>query len=108
MGDSPAPLLRAPQVIRPLDSQSEGSESFDPSPYITDLFSCTIRRLKAADIDQEVKERAISCMGQIICNLGNDAECLFALQLPVGFSHSTPPFLPPQATASPLNCLARS
>lgn len=59
------------QVIRPLDSQSEGSDSFDPSPYINDLFTCTIRRLKAADIDQEVKERAISCMGQIICNLGN-------------------------------------
>lgn len=28
-------------------------------------------RLKTADIDQEVKERAISCMGQIICNLGD-------------------------------------
>lgn len=60
-----------PQVIRPLDSQSESSDSFDPSPYIGDLFSCTIKRLKAADIDQEVKERAISCMGQIICNLGD-------------------------------------
>lgn len=59
------------QVIRPLDNQSEGSDSFDPSPYINDLFTCTIKRLKAADIDQEVKERAISCMGQIICNLGN-------------------------------------
>uniref|UniRef100_A0A7N6FJD9 TATA-binding protein interacting (TIP20) domain-containing protein n=1 Tax=Anabas testudineus TaxID=64144 RepID=A0A7N6FJD9_ANATE len=59
------------KVIRPLDSQSEGSDSFDPSPYINDLFTCTIRRLKAADIDQEVKERAISCMGQIICNLGD-------------------------------------
>uniref|UniRef100_UPI003AAB08F0 cullin-associated NEDD8-dissociated protein 1 isoform X2 n=1 Tax=Centroberyx gerrardi TaxID=166262 RepID=UPI003AAB08F0 len=59
------------KVIRPLDSQSEGSESFDPSPYISDLFTCTIKRLKAADIDQEVKERAISCMGQIICNLGD-------------------------------------
>lgn len=58
-------------MIRPLDSQSEGSDSFDPSPYINDLFTCTIKRLKAADIDQEVKERAISCMGQIICNLGN-------------------------------------
>lgn len=57
-------------MIRPLDSQSESSDSFDPSPYISDLFSCTIKRLKAADIDQEVKERAISCMGQIICNLG--------------------------------------
>lgn len=58
-------------MIRPLDSQSESSDSFDPSPYISDLFACTIKRLKAADIDQEVKERAISCMGQIICNLGD-------------------------------------
>lgn len=66
--DSPVCLL---QVIRPLDNQSESSDSFDPSPYINDLFTCTIKRLKAADIDQEVKERAISCMGQIICNLGN-------------------------------------
>ncbi|XP_042371846.1 cullin-associated NEDD8-dissociated protein 1-like, partial [Plectropomus leopardus] len=59
------------KVIRPLDNQSESAESFDPSPYINDLFTCTIKRLKAADIDQEVKERAISCMGQIICNLGD-------------------------------------
>ncbi|TMS02578.1 Cullin-associated NEDD8-dissociated protein 1 [Larimichthys crocea] len=59
------------KVIRPLDNQSEGPDSFDPSPYINDLFTCTIKRLKAADIDQEVKERAISCMGQIICNLGD-------------------------------------
>uniref|UniRef100_A0A8C4HJ34 TATA-binding protein interacting (TIP20) domain-containing protein n=1 Tax=Dicentrarchus labrax TaxID=13489 RepID=A0A8C4HJ34_DICLA len=49
----------------------KASDSFDPSPYINDLFTCTIKRLKAADIDQEVKERAISCMGQIICNLGD-------------------------------------
>uniref|UniRef100_A0AAQ4P781 TATA-binding protein interacting (TIP20) domain-containing protein n=1 Tax=Gasterosteus aculeatus aculeatus TaxID=481459 RepID=A0AAQ4P781_GASAC len=49
----------------------KASDGFDPSPYISDLFTCTIKRLKAADIDQEVKERAISCMGQIICNLGD-------------------------------------
>ncbi|KAK0135024.1 Cullin-associated NEDD8-dissociated protein 1 [Merluccius polli] len=59
------------KVIRPLDSHLGSSESFDPSPYIDDVFNCTIKRLKAADIDQEVKERAISCMGQIICNLGD-------------------------------------
>ncbi|KAK1340941.1 hypothetical protein QTO34_017340 [Cnephaeus nilssonii] len=56
------------KVIRPLDQPS----SFDATPYIKDLFTCTIKRLKAADIDQEVKERAISCMGQIICNLGDN------------------------------------
>uniref|UniRef100_A0A803VTQ0 TATA-binding protein interacting (TIP20) domain-containing protein n=1 Tax=Ficedula albicollis TaxID=59894 RepID=A0A803VTQ0_FICAL len=55
------------KVIRPLDKQY----SFDAKPYVKDLFSGTLKRLKAADIDQEVKERAISCMGQIIYNLGD-------------------------------------
>ncbi|XP_062441137.1 cullin-associated NEDD8-dissociated protein 1-like isoform X3 [Rhea pennata] len=55
------------KVIRPLDK----SCTFDAKPYVKDLFSGTLKRLKAADIDQEVKERAISCMGQIICNLGD-------------------------------------
>ncbi|XP_078075955.1 cullin-associated NEDD8-dissociated protein 1 [Mustelus asterias] len=55
------------KVIRPVDQLY----SFDAAPYINDLFTCTVKRLKAADIDQEVKERAISCMGQIICNLGD-------------------------------------
>jgi hypothetical protein len=36
--------------------------SFDYRPYVRDIYSCTLMRLKAADIDQEVKERAISCM----------------------------------------------
>ena len=36
--------------------------SFDCRPYVGDLYQCTLRRLKAADIDQEVKERAIACM----------------------------------------------
>lgn len=36
--------------------------SFDYHPYVSNIYSCTLTRLKAADIDQEVKERAISCM----------------------------------------------
>ncbi|NWX88014.1 CAND1 protein, partial [Nothoprocta pentlandii] len=55
------------KVIRPLDKPC----TFDAKPYVKDLFPGTLKRLKAADIDQEVKERAISCMGQIICNLGD-------------------------------------
>lgn len=31
----------------------------------------TLKRLKATDIDQEVKERAISCMGHMVCHLGD-------------------------------------
>lgn len=38
-----------------------GSE-FDFRPYLNDLYHSTLKRLKAADIDQEVKERAISTM----------------------------------------------
>ncbi|KAL3888576.1 hypothetical protein ACJMK2_001063 [Sinanodonta woodiana] len=55
------------KVIRPLEIKA----SFDFKPYVKDLYGCTLTRLKAADIDQEVKERAISCMGQIIRNLGD-------------------------------------
>ncbi|KAM8799820.1 cullin-associated NEDD8-dissociated protein 1-like [Eudromia elegans] len=55
------------KVIRPLDKPC----TFDAKPYVKDLFPGTLKRLKAADIDQEVKERAISCMAQIICNLGD-------------------------------------
>ncbi|XP_075014647.1 cullin-associated NEDD8-dissociated protein 1-like isoform X5 [Calonectris borealis] len=55
------------KVIRPLDK----SCTFDAKPYVKDLFPGTLKRLKAADIDQEVKERAISCMGQIIYSLGD-------------------------------------
>ncbi|XP_032997027.1 cullin-associated NEDD8-dissociated protein 1-like [Lacerta agilis] len=55
------------KVIRPLDVPC----TFDAKPYVRDIFSATLKRLKAADIDQEVKERAISCMGQIVCNLGD-------------------------------------
>ena len=41
-----------------LDAESD----FNYTPYVMDLYTCTLMRLKAADIDQEVKERAISCM----------------------------------------------
>jgi len=50
---------------------SDPPSSFDFTPFTMDLYKCTVVRLKAGDIDQEVKERAISCMGQIICNLGD-------------------------------------
>lgn len=35
------------------------------------VFAVTMKRLRATDIDQEVKERAISCMGHIVCYLGD-------------------------------------
>ncbi|XP_012944580.1 cullin-associated NEDD8-dissociated protein 1 [Aplysia californica] len=67
------------RVIRPLDSQS----SFDYKPYVKSLYACTVKRLKAADIDQEVKERAIACMGQIVANLGDSLQMELKECLPI-------------------------
>ncbi len=38
------------------------------------IYQTALRRLKAADIDQEVKERAITCMGQVVASLGDCLE----------------------------------
>lgn len=46
--------------------------SFDYKPFVEPLFSATLEKLQAQDIDQEVKENAINCMGMIIAYLGND------------------------------------
>lgn len=63
------------KVIRPMNAPV----TFDYTPFTRDIYNCTLVRLKASDIDQEVKERAISTMGQIISNLG---DCL-SDELPV-------------------------
>ncbi|KAG8436055.1 hypothetical protein GDO86_007236 [Hymenochirus boettgeri] len=55
------------KVIRPL----EKALASGTSPYTRELFNANLKRLQAADIDQEVKERALSCMGQLICHLGD-------------------------------------
>jgi len=35
---------------------------FDFMPYLASIYQCTLIKLRATDIDQEVKERAITCM----------------------------------------------
>ena len=35
---------------------------FDHHPFAYDIYRSALHRLEAADIDQEVKERAITCM----------------------------------------------
>jgi len=56
------------KVIRPLDQQPS---SFDPRCFVDVLYATTLKRLKAADLDQEVKERAIASMAQIVANAGD-------------------------------------
>jgi len=59
------PLVK---VLRPLDNSPT---TFDFTLYTNKICQqCCFVRLKAQDIDQEVKERAISCMGQIVAHLG--------------------------------------
>lgn len=65
------------KVIRPIDPLEPLNPNF--TSYISNLYDCTLQRLKASDIDQEVKERAISCMAQMLYNVGDNLNA----QLPV-------------------------
>lgn len=60
-------LQQLVKVIRPIDIQL----NFDFAPFVPQLYSCTLQKLRAPEVDQEVKERAIACMGQIISNMGD-------------------------------------
>lgn len=60
-------LQQMVSVIRPLD----GASQFDFVPFTVPVYTATLQRLVAADLDQEVKERAISCMGQVLSVLGD-------------------------------------
>ncbi|KAL7408300.1 hypothetical protein ABVT39_021203 [Epinephelus coioides] len=66
-------LLVAQQLVRVMRPQGQTATAggFDPKPFVREVFSVTLKRLKATDIDQEVKERAISCMGHMVCHLGD-------------------------------------
>ncbi|XP_012274263.1 cullin-associated NEDD8-dissociated protein 1 [Orussus abietinus] len=60
-------LQQLVQVIRPHDKPC----SFDFTSLSGEIYRSTLMRLRSADIDQEVKERAIACMGQILAHLGD-------------------------------------
>lgn len=49
----------------------------------SELYSSTLARLRTADIDQEVKERAIACMGQILAHLGDSLHEELPICLPI-------------------------
>lgn len=60
-------LQQLAKVIRPLDVEL----NFNFTPFVKPLYDCTFQKLRAPEVDQEVKERAIACMGQIIANMGD-------------------------------------
>ncbi|XP_063702337.1 cullin-associated NEDD8-dissociated protein 1 [Culicoides brevitarsis] len=55
------------KVMRPLDLQV----NFDFTPFVSNLYHCTLTKLRSTEVDQEVRERAIACMGQIVANMGD-------------------------------------
>lgn len=60
-------LQQLVQVIRPHGKACY----YNFAPLSADIYHCTLTRLRTADIDQEVKERAIACMGQILAHFGD-------------------------------------
>lgn len=57
----------------------EGIEGPEPCPEalqgcIPAMYECTLVRLRATDMDQEVKERAIAAAGQLLCHFGDYLE----------------------------------
>lgn len=67
------------KVLRPLGIHT----NFDFKPYTSKVYQCCFVRLKASDIDQEVKERAIGCMGQILAHLGDHLKAEMPACLPI-------------------------
>ena len=83
-------------MLRPLDSSPT---TFDFTLYTANIYNCCFVRLKAQDIDQEVmthnsheklstphfqvKERAISCMGQVVAHLGDSLQAELSSCLPI-------------------------
>uniref|UniRef100_A0A2K6U865 Cullin associated and neddylation dissociated 2 (putative) n=1 Tax=Saimiri boliviensis boliviensis TaxID=39432 RepID=A0A2K6U865_SAIBB len=63
-------LLVLQELVRalwPLDRP----RTLDPKPYIGEMSAATLARLRATDLDQEVKERAIFCVGHLVGHLGD-------------------------------------
>ena len=67
------------KVLRPLDVPI----AFDFQPFVVPLFECTLERLKAADIDQEVKEHVISAMAQLLHQMGDSLTAQLPICLPI-------------------------
>ncbi|RMX39058.1 hypothetical protein pdam_00017612, partial [Pocillopora damicornis] len=76
-------LMVTQQLVKVIRPHGVPASEFEFRPYVKDIYQCTLVRLKAADIDQEVKERAISCMGQILCSLGDELSQQLPQCLPI-------------------------
>ncbi|XP_066101626.1 cullin-associated NEDD8-dissociated protein 2 isoform X1 [Saccopteryx bilineata] len=63
-------LLVLQELVRALWPLNK-PQMLDPEPYVGEMSAAILARLRATDLDQEVKERAISCMGHFVGHLGD-------------------------------------
>uniref|UniRef100_A0A1I8EVT8 TATA-binding protein interacting (TIP20) domain-containing protein n=1 Tax=Wuchereria bancrofti TaxID=6293 RepID=A0A1I8EVT8_WUCBA len=56
------------RVLRPVASERG---NFDYSPYVDSIYEAIIGKLKATDIDQEVKEKAVTAAGLLVATFGD-------------------------------------
>jgi hypothetical protein len=68
-------------VLRPVQSDSTSATGYKLSPvkaefqqYIDDIYNITTRVLSTSDADQEVKERAIMCLGVLLSHAGDQLQ----------------------------------
>ncbi|XP_038208414.1 cullin-associated NEDD8-dissociated protein 1 [Zerene cesonia] len=78
------------KIMRPLDNieNIDGDVQVEPPPeefqqFIPAMYECTLVRLRATDMDQEVKERAIATCGQLICHFGDYLQNELPVCLPI-------------------------
>lgn len=62
---------------------SDVQTNFDFMPFVDEIYNCTLQKLRSPEVDQEVKERAIACMGQIISNMGDAMHAKLSTCLPI-------------------------
>ncbi len=62
------------QVMRPRDAQSGAflPSNYDYRPLVSIIYGAVLSRLSAQDIDQEIKECAISSMGKLLSHAGDE------------------------------------
>ncbi|CAH2050248.1 unnamed protein product, partial [Iphiclides podalirius] len=78
------------KVMRPLDNADNigdeaqlGEPPRELAQFIPAMYECTLVRLRATDMDQEVKERAIAACGQLLCHFGDYLEDELPVCLPI-------------------------
>ena len=65
-------------IIRPLNADGTAFDGdYDSAAYVTSLYVAIFPRLDAHDIDQEIKECAITSMGRLVAHLGKFFACLW-------------------------------